>query len=102
MAIIIRQRRVKLDFQGRVFDEPGRGAELRLRVTQWRRPSEGAIALRFWMATHILLKSQADKILANDRFGTEVRLTPISCSSASLLGQEHKFTERILLKTNSR
>ena len=37
--------------QAVVCDECGGDAGLRLRITEWRRPSEGAIAFRLWTAT---------------------------------------------------
>ena len=37
--------------QAVVCDECGGDAGLRLRIAEWRRPSEGAIAFRLWTAT---------------------------------------------------
>ena len=35
----------------KLCDERGADAGLRLRIAEWRRPSEGAIAFRLWTAT---------------------------------------------------
>ena len=51
--------------QAVVCDECGGDAGLRLRIAEWRRPSEGAIAFRLWTASLYLLKSLSDRVLAN-------------------------------------
>ena len=54
------------DFQGEVCDEIGRGERLLLRGAKGRLSWSAGIAIRLWRATPILLKSEADRILARD------------------------------------
>ena len=54
-------------FPEAAYDECRRGAGSLPPGAKWRLSCAGAIALCLWMATRMLLKSQADRILANDK-----------------------------------